>query len=63
MPYNTPIVMITAMIPKAIRVENNSSFLIVLDVVLVAKIVKVSVLICRDMGECLVGFFAVYVDL
>ena len=27
MPYNTPMVMIAPMIPKAIRVERNSSFL------------------------------------
>jgi len=35
----------------------------VLDVVLVTEIVKVSVLICRDVGESLVGLLAVLVGL
>ena len=63
MPYNTPMVMIAPMIPKAIRVESNSSFLMVLDVVLDTKIVKVSVLICLYVGKGLVGLFALHVGL
>jgi hypothetical protein len=58
--------MTTAIIPKAIMVDRSSDFrclLIVLNVVFGAKIVKISVLICRDVGKGLVGFLSVHVGL
>jgi hypothetical protein len=58
--------MTTAIIPNAMMVDRSSDFrclLIVLDVVFGAKIVEVSVLICRDVSKGLVGFLAVPVGL
>ena len=52
------------MIPNAMMVDRSSDFrclLMVLDVVFGAKIVKISVLICRNVGKGLIGLFAVHV--
>ena len=66
MPYNTPRVMITAMMPKAMMVDRISDFkclLMTLDVVLVEKIIKVGVLLRIDVGEGLEGVLLVPVGL
>ena len=58
--------MTIAMIPKAMMVDSSSDFrclLMALDVVLGAKIVKVSVLICLYVGKGLAGLFSVHVGL
>jgi hypothetical protein len=58
--------MTTAMIPNAIMVDKISDFrclLMVLNVVFGAKIVKISVLICRDVSKGLVAFLSVPVGL
>ena len=58
--------MTTAMMPKAMMVDRISDFkclLMTLDVVLDTKIVKVSVLLCIDVGEGLEGVLLVPVGL
>ena len=58
--------MTTAMMPKAMMVDRISDFkclLMTLDVVLDTKIVKVSVLLCIDVGEGLEGLLLVPVGL